>query len=56
MQNLGGSGVACISNPTLVAGSEKGIGRLAPVLSDSQETPQAKIDNAPSIIKNFFIK
>jgi len=45
-----------MSKLTLAEGLVKGIGRLAPVLRDSQETPQAKIDNAPSIIKNFFIQ
>tara|TARA_B110000438_G_C15237347_1_gene404080 strand:+ start:217 stop:378 length:162 start_codon:yes stop_codon:yes gene_type:complete len=43
-----------MSSPTLVEGLVKGIGRLAPVLSDSQETPQARTDMAPSIIKNFL--
>jgi len=44
-----------MSNPTLVEGLVKGIGTLAPVFNDSQETPQARIEMAPKIIKSFFI-
>jgi hypothetical protein len=32
-----------------------GIGRLAPVLNALQETPQARTEMAPRIIKIFFI-
>ena len=45
-----------MSNPTLVEGLVKGIGTLAPVFNDSQETPQARIERAPSMINNLFIQ
>jgi|TARA_R100000081_G_scaffold92029_1_gene72186 hypothetical protein len=55
MQNFGGSTFASMFTPTLVAGSVKGTGMLAPVLSDSQETLQANKEAAPIRIRIFFI-
>ena len=55
MQNLGGSTFASMLNPTLVAGSVKGTGKLAPVFNDSQETPKKSNDPAVSVKSNVLI-
>ena len=55
MQNFGGIGVALISKLTLEAGSVNGIGRLAPVSSELQETPKESIAPAVSVKNNVLI-